>query len=109
MLALNQVRHATRVRCFVEGGFLESDAISIEVPGPKLARREYRDGGRIDTPAQKRTDRDIGNEPTPHGAAEQRTQLLAPLRFRVGRNVLERFEHEIPILPDPQRAARDVV
>src|SRR5687767_230685 len=101
MPALNQIRYLPRVSRLVERRLLESDAVGIELAGAQLPGGKSRYRGRIDPSTEKRADRHVGDQPALYGATDQGAQLLAPLRFGVGRDVVERLEDEIPVFPDP--------
>src|SRR5678815_3809262 len=109
MCALHQLRCTVGVGRFIERGLLESDAVRVEPTRTELLRSECRDRGRVDTSAQKCPDGYVGHEPALDRAAEERAQLLAPALLGIVGYRIQGFEHEVPVLPDAQRAGRQIV
>src|SRR5438045_2975294 len=101
MRASDQVGRSTSVYGFIERGFLESNAVSIKLAGPELARSEGRDRRRIYTAAKEGTDRYVRNQPALDRSGEKSAQLFAPTFLRVGRHLLKWLDHEIPVRPNP--------
>ena len=106
MPGTDDLRHFRRIGKFVIAGFVETDAEGLQLTPRQFGRGQGRHERRIDAPAQKNSQRHVGDHAAAHGGAQQFAQFLdAPLE----RNPLLRRGLVTPVRPNAEIARSEIV